>query len=127
VETLEILKGSSRSSINFYTEPETRQFLIKHWSHKMMRLGIADYRNADYGNADYGNADYRNADKRNADCRNTAYRNADYCNTDYRNAGLSCIQSVRYRTEKDKRCRNRSGTGIKRCSPAFFYCGTGLR
>jgi hypothetical protein len=64
--------------------------------HDMMLLRNADCCNADYRNSDYRNANYRNADYRNAD-----YRSADDRNADYRNVGLSGIQSVRYRTEKD--------------------------
>jgi hypothetical protein len=47
--------------------------------------------------------------------------------TNCRNTGLFGIWSVRYRTEKKLRYRKRSGTGIVRCSPAFFGSGTGLR
>jgi hypothetical protein len=104
--------------------------------HTLIRLCNTDYCNADYHNADYRNADYRNADYRNAayhnadyciadycnaDYHNADYRNTDYCNADYQNVGLTGIQSVRYWTEKDKRCQNRSGTGIKQCSLEFIF------
>ncbi len=44
----------------------------------------------------------------------------------HRNAGLSSVQSARYRNEKKWRYRNRSGNGLSWQCPAFFSSGTGL-
>jgi hypothetical protein len=45
----------------------------------------------------------------------------------HRNAGESGIRSVRYRNEKECRCWNQSGTGIKIPSPVPECSCTGLR
>jgi hypothetical protein len=42
-------------------------------------------------------------------------------------AGLSGSQSVRYRNEKECRCQNHSGTGIRGTHPVPQCSGTGLR
>jgi hypothetical protein len=111
---LNISSKQEMSEPHHLTAPALRQLEIGALEpHDMMRLLNADCCNADYCNADKRNADYlyrndnnhnadyHNADYRNADYRNADYRNADYCNADCRNAGLSGIQSVRYRTEID--------------------------